>query len=141
MFKNTLQIQTTPQHDVKGTLHIQIQSITRNAIKGPFPFDNRYTCNTMSNLENAIKQVESYVTKAMNFTKEFTVTAKNTENINCYLYPGDVTFAGTACFSLVIHVVLGSTRQLAKWASVHHLVIIPKWEMAAHIILWTHIES
>lgn len=106
MFKNTLQIQTTPQHDVKGTLHIQIQSIVRNGIKGPFQFDNRYACNTLANLENAIKQVESYVTKAMTLTKEFAITTKNTENINCYLYPGDVTFAGTAIHILLLLLLL-----------------------------------
>lgn len=74
---------------------MQVSSLTRNEFKGAFQFDNRYTYNTLANLDNAIKQVESYVMKALNLTKEFSITAKNTENINCYLYPGNVTFGGS----------------------------------------------
>jgi hypothetical protein len=92
--KNELRIQTNG--DVKGTLHIVIDSISTTTNNGKISFDLTEAANTMENLTNAINMVRAYNTKAAENLKQFNANVKNTENITCFWYPSNVTFAGSA---------------------------------------------
>lgn len=143
-FKQVLAMQTTPQHDVKGTLHITIDSISRchggggskQQLKGPLTFDASTCLNMVANFNTAMGQVQSYLTNLITFTKQFQPMIANVEQINCPFYPGNVTFAGIyisscvkrncACVVFNVCVCAGSTTGLLMPMPAYLMYEVPK---------------
>lgn len=91
-YKNELRIRTN--QDVKGTLHIIVDSITSSTQNDHIDFDMNQNLNAVTNYQPMINMIQNYNTKAEANLKQFVINVKNTENISCVWYPSNCTFGG-----------------------------------------------